>query len=162
MRLAYEALQQFLYAEARALDEARWNDWLAHYAEDVEFWMPAWDDDDRLTEDPHNEVSLIYYPSRQGLEDRVFRIQTERSSATIPDTRTGHAINNIEVLAQDESQCEVTFTWATHSFRYDTVDLYFGTSKYAIDTRGDKPLIRRKVVVLKNDYIHHLLDIYHI
>ena len=162
MRLGYEALQAFLYGEARALDEARWNDWLGHYAEDVEFWMPSWDDDDTLTTDPHNEVSLIYYPSRQGLEDRVFRIQTERSSATIPDTRTGHAIHNIEVLAQDDDGCEVTFNWATHSFRYDTVDLYFGTSKYSIDTRGDKPLIRRKVVVLKNDYIHHLLDIYHI
>ena len=50
--------------------------------------MPAWDDDDRLTEDPQSEISLIYYPDRQGLEDRVFRIKTERSSATMPDTRT--------------------------------------------------------------------------
>jgi len=160
--LSYEAIQAFLYAEARALDEHRWTDWLAHYAEDVEFHMPAWDDDDRLTSDPHNEVSLIYYPSRQGLEDRVFRIQTDRSSATTPDTRTGHSIHNIEVLSQDEKSCRVTFNWATHSFRYDIVDLYFGTSQYTLDTSGDKPLIKRKYVVLKNDYIHHLLDVYHI
>ena len=160
--LSYEQIQSFLYGEARALDEHRWADWLAHYAEDVEFFMPSWDDDDRLTTDPHNEVSLIYYPSRQGLEDRVFRIQTDRSSATMPDTRTGHAIHNIEVLAQDAAGCEVTFNWSTHSFRYDIVDLYFGSSRYTIDTRGERPLIKRKYVVLKNDYIHHLLDIYHI
>ena len=160
--LSYEALQAFLYAEARSLDEQRWTDWLEFYAADVEFYMPSWDDDDRLTTDPRNEVSLIYYPSRQGLEDRVFRIQTDRSSATTPDTRTGHAIHNIEVLSQDENSIHVTFNWATHSFRYDIVDLYFGTSQYTLDTSGEKPLIKRKHVVLKNDYIHHLLDIYHI
>ena len=96
--LSYQDIQAFVYAEARALDEHRWADWLACYADDAEFFMPSWDDDDKLTTDPNNEVSLIYYPTKQGLEDRVFRIQTERSSATMPDTRTGHAINNLDFL----------------------------------------------------------------
>ena len=162
MKTAYQDILAFVYGEARALDEKRWDDWLACYAPDVEFFMPSWDDDDRLTTDPHNEVSLIYYPSKQGLEDRVFRIKTERSSATMPDTRTGHAVSNLEVLEQDEAQCKVTFNWVTHSFRYDIIDVYFGSSEYTIDTSGDKPLIKRKYVVLKNDYIHHMLDVYHI
>jgi len=160
--LSYPELQAFVYAEARALDEHRWADWLACYADDAEFFMPSWDDDDKLTTDPQNEVSLIYYPDKQGLEDRVFRIQTDRSSATMPDTRTGHAINNLEVLSQDDKQCVVAFNWTTHSFRYDIVDVYFGSSQYTLDTSGERPLIKRKYVVLKNDYIHHLLDIYHI
>ena len=160
--LSYEAIQTFLYQEARALDERRWNDWLAFYAEDVEFWMPSWDDDDTLTTDPNNEVSLIYYACKQGLEDRVFRIETERSSATIPDTRTGHAISNVEVLSREEGEIRVRFNWITHSFRYDLVDTYFGTSEYTLDVRGPQPLITRKYVVLKNDHIHHVLDIYHI
>ena len=160
--LSYQSLQSFVFAEARALDEKRWEDWLACYADDVEFFMPSWDDDDSLTTDPQNEVSLIYYPSKQGLEDRVFRIQTERSSATMPDTRTGHAINNLEVLEQDDGECKVTFNWVTHSFRYDIVDVYFGSSQYTLDTSGPKPLIKRKYVVLKNDYINQVIDIYHI
>lgn len=160
--LSYEAIQAFVFQEARALDERRWNDWLAHYAEDVEFWMPSWDDDDTLTVDPTREVSLIYYANRQGLEDRIFRIETERSSATIPDTRHAHAITNIEVLAQDETSAKVRFNWTTHSFRYDILDIYFGYSEYTLDTTGAKPLIKKKYVVLKNDYIHHVLDIYHI
>lgn len=160
--LSYEAIQTLLYQEARALDERRWNDWLAFYAEDVEFWMPSWDDDDTLTTDPNNEVSLIYYACKQGLEDRVFRIETERSSATIPDTRTGHAISNVEVLSREEGEIRVRFNWTTHSFRYDLVDTYFGTSEYTLDVRGSQPLITRKYVVLKNDHIHHVLDIYHI
>jgi len=160
--LSYEAIQSFLYQEARALDEGRWAAWLSFYADDVTFWMPACDDDNKLPVDPHNEVSLIYYPSKQGLEDRVFRIETDRSSASTPDTRTGHAISNIEVLSQTDTTIELRFNWTTHSFRYDIVDVYFGTSEYTLDTSGPRPLIKRKYVVLKNDYIHHVLDIYHI
>ena len=160
--LSYDAIQAFLYQEARAQAEKRWVDWLACYADDVDYFMPSWDDDDTLTTDPHNEVSLIYYPSKQGLEDRVFRIETDRSSASTPDTRYNRAISNVEILAQDETRVDLCFNWTTHSFRYDIVDLYFGTSQYTLDTSGDQPLIKRKYVVLKNDYIHHLLDIYHI
>ena len=105
--LSYEAIQAFLYQEARAQAEKRWADWLAFYADDVDFFMPSWDDDDKLTTDPHNEVSLIYYPNKQGLEDRVFRIETDRSSASTPDTRYNRAITNVEILAQDDKSVEV-------------------------------------------------------
>ncbi len=160
--LSYEAIQSFIFQESRALDERRWNDWLEFYAEDVEFWMPAWDEDDTLTTDPSNEVSLMYYASRSGLEDRIFRIETERSSATIPDTRHSKTISNLEVLSQDETSARIRFNWVTHSFRYDILDTYFGYSEYTLDTSGAKPAIKKKYVVLKNDYIHHVLDIYHI
>ena len=45
-------------------------------------------------------------------------------------------------------------------FRYHTVDPYYGTS--GAGGSGAGPLIRRKTVVLKNDYIHHVVDVYHI
>jgi benzoate/toluate 1,2-dioxygenase beta subunit len=160
--LSYNDVQAFLFQEARAQAEKRWADWLAFYADDASFFMPSWDDDDKVTTDPQNEVSLIYYPNKQGLEDRVFRIETERSSATTPDTRYNRSISNVEVLSQDEKSLEVCFNWTTHSFRYQLVDVYFGTSRYKIDTSGPKPLIKSKYVVLKNDYIHHMLDVYHI
>jgi benzoate/toluate 1,2-dioxygenase beta subunit len=161
--LGHEAVTQFLYAEARALDDRDFETWLGFYHKDAEFWMPAWDDDDRLTEDPQSEISLIWYGDRAGLEDRVFRIRTERSSATsLPEPRTGHSISNVEILGRGEERIEVRFNWETLSYRYKTVDTYFGTSFYTIDTSGEKPLILKKKVVLKNDYIHHVVDIYQI
>ncbi|RBP03056.1 benzoate/toluate 1,2-dioxygenase beta subunit [Roseiarcus fermentans] len=162
MSLSIEAIAAFLYAEARAQSEKRWADWLDFYAEDAVFHMPSWDDDDRLTTDPKTEVSLMYYPNRNGLEDRVFRIETERSSATIPDTRFNRAITNIEVLSRSERAVEVCFFWTTHAFRYSAVDVYFGTATYTIDVSGPKPKIKKKYVVLKNDYVHHVLDVYYI
>jgi benzoate/toluate 1,2-dioxygenase beta subunit len=154
---------QFLYREARALDDKDWDAWLAHYAPDVEFWMPSWDDDDRLTEDPQTEISLIWYGHKGGLEDRVFRIRTERSSATsLPEPRTSHNISNVEILEQAGGLVKLRFNWATFSYRYKTTDTYYGTSFYTLDTTGPQPLIRRKKVILKNDYIHHVVDVYHI
>jgi benzoate/toluate 1,2-dioxygenase beta subunit len=162
-RLSQEAVTQFLYREARFLDDKEWESWLALYHPDIEYWMPSWDDDDRLVEDPQTEVSLIWYGHKGGLEDRVFRIKTERSSATsLPEPRTSHNISNVEILSQDAGRCRLRFNWVTFSFRYKTTDTYFGTSYYTLDTTGDEPLIRRKKIVLKNDYIHHVVDIYHV
>ena len=162
-QLSLEEATQFLYREARFLDDKDWDGWLALYAPDVEFWMPSWDDNDKLVDDPQTEISLIWYGHRGGLEDRVFRIRTERSSATsLPEPRTSHNISNVEILEQGGGAAKLRFNWATFSYRYKTTDTYFGTSYYTLDTTGPQPLIKRKKVVLKNDYIHHVVDIYHI
>ena len=161
--MTLEQVQQFLYREARYLDDREFENWLTLYAPDCEFWMPAWDDDDKLVQDPQTEISLIWYGHKGGLEDRVFRIRTERSSATsLPEPRTSHTISNVEILEQAGGECRLRFNWATLSYRYKTTDTYFGTSWYTLDTTGAEPRIRRKKVVLKNDYIHHVVDIYHI
>ncbi len=161
--LSLDEVTQFLYAEARALDDREFETWLTFYHKDAEFWMPAWDDDDTLTEDPQSEISLIWYGDRGGLEDRVFRIRTERSSATsLPEPRTSHNISNVEITGRTGASVELRFNWVTLSYRYKTTDTYFGTSFYTLDVSGERPLIRRKRVVLKNDYIHHVVDIYQI
>ena len=162
MSISYEAVRDFLYREARYLDDKDWDSWLELYAPDATFWMPSWDDNDELTEDPQREISLIWYGNRCGLEDRVFRIKTERSSASIPDTRTSHNLSNIELLEQGDGLCRVRFNWHTLSFRYKTVDSYFGSSFYTLDVRGDNPLIKAKKVILKNDYVRQVVDFYHL
>ncbi|MFS2018843.1 benzoate 1,2-dioxygenase small subunit [Massilia sp. GER05] len=155
-------IQSFLYREARLLDDEQWDDWLQCYDANARFWMPSWDDDGTLVQDPEREISLIFYPNRQGLEDRVFRIKTERSSATIPDTRTSHNIANVEIEKVEGAVHTVRFNWHTLSHRYHTDYSYFGMSRYVIDFSGPQPKILDKYVVLKNDYISQVIDIYHI
>ena len=162
MNLSYENLCAFLYKEARLLDDRDWDNWLGMYAENATYWMPAWDDDGNLTEDPQSEISLIYYARRAGLEDRVFRIRTERSSATIPDTRTNHMLSNIEIVEQAGNVVKVRFNFHNTSIRYNHTDHFCGTSFYSIDTSGPKPIITDKKVVLKTDYIRHVIDVYHV
>jgi benzoate/toluate 1,2-dioxygenase beta subunit len=163
MTITVDEVEQFLYAEARMLDDRDFEGWLECYAPDSEFWMPSWDDDDTLTTDPQSEVSLIWYGNRGGLEDRVFRIRTDRSSATsLPEPRTGHNVTNVEILAQEGDTAEIRFNWFTLYYRYETIDTYFGTSFYTLDISGERPLIKKKKVILKSDYIHHVVDIYHV
>jgi benzoate 1,2-dioxygenase, small subunit len=157
-----EQIAAFLYREARLLDDREWDEWLECYAPEATFWMPTWDDDDQLVEDPQSQVSLIYYPNRQGLEDRVFRIKTERSGATMPEPRTCHMITNIEIVERREQDLDLRFNWHTLSHRYQTTMSFFGTSYYTLDLSGDAPKITAKKVVLKDDYIHQVIDVYHV
>jgi benzoate/toluate 1,2-dioxygenase beta subunit len=97
------------------------------------------------------------------LEDRVFRIKTDRSSATsLPEPRTSHNISNVEIIAQSATTVELRFNWLTLYYRYQNIDPYFGTAFYTLAVDGPQPLIKNKKVILKNDYIHHVVDIYHI
>ena len=162
MTISYENVCAFLYREARLLDDRDWDTWLEMYDENATFWMPAWDDDGELTEDPQSEISLIYYARRAGLEDRVYRIRTERSSATIPDTRTSHNISNIEIVEQGNGIAKLRFNWHTMSVRYNHTDHFVGTSFYTVDITGANPIIKEKKVVLKTDYIRHVIDVYHV
>lgn len=162
MSTSYQALTAFLYREARLLDDRQWDAWLTCYAPTATFWMPAWDDDDQLVEDPQQHISLIYYPNREGLEDRVFRIKTERSGASMPEPRTAHLITNVEVLEERPGQVDLRFNWHTLSHRYKVTDSFFGASFYTLDISGEQPLIMSKKVVLKDDYIHQVIDIYHV
>src|SRR5699024_12364669 len=78
----HRALLSFPTRRSSDLDDWQFDEWLECYHPDAEFWMPAWDVDGTLTTDPQNDISLIWYPDRSGLEDRVFRIKTDRSGAT--------------------------------------------------------------------------------
>ena len=57
--------------ESACLDERRWDEWLALFAADCEYWVPTWVTEERLADDPQSQLSQIYYSSRAGLEDRI-------------------------------------------------------------------------------------------
>lgn len=162
MSTTHDSVAAFIYREARLLDDREWDAWLNCYAEDASYWMPAWDDDDRLTEDPQSEISLIYYPDRSGLEDRVFRIKTERSGASTPEPRTSHMISNIEILAHSQAGIELRYNFHTLNHRYKVTDHFFGVVFLTLRVSGEGYLIAAKKIVLKNDYIRQVIDIYHI
>ncbi len=68
--LNLEQVRQFLYYEARLLDDRQWDEWLSCYSPQVVYWMPAWGDDDQLTRDPRpakrDFAYLLPQPRRAG------------------------------------------------------------------------------------------------
>ncbi len=160
--MSYGDICAFLYREVRLLDDREFDAWLECYADSAEYWMPAWTDDDELSTDPQTEISLIYYGNRRGLEDRVYRLKTERSSASTPEARTAHFICNVEVLDRRGALMDLRYNWHTLSHRYQQTAQFFGTTFLTLDTTGDDPKILKKKIVLKDDYIHQVIDVYHV
>ncbi|MCE0799103.1 benzoate 1,2-dioxygenase small subunit [Buttiauxella sp. A2-C1_F] len=162
MSLDINAISQFLYYEASLLDDRQWDEWISCYSPKVVYWMPAWGDDDQLTTDPYSQISLIFYPNRQGLEDRVYRIKTERSGASTPEPRTTHMLSNIAIVGQSGNSVDVRYNWVTHSHRYQQSGYFFGTTYCTLDLSESRPQITRKTIHLNNDYIRQVIDIYHV
>jgi 3-phenylpropionate/cinnamic acid dioxygenase small subunit len=148
--------------EVVCLDERRWGDWLELFAQDCEYWAPAWKMDGLLTSDPQAELSHIYYPSRAGLEDRVIRIQSRSSPASQPGRRTAHLIGNIQLLEEPSSRSmRLRSTWVTHVFTIQTHEAhaFFGYTEHSLIFQNDKWVFSHKKIILQNDYIPSMLDI---
>ncbi len=155
------SVERFLGREALCLDERKWDEWLALYREDAEYWLPAWDDDGELTVDPQTEISLIYYPSRAGLEDRIYRIRSRRSSATMPLMRTCHMFTLLSVEGRDGGVRART-SWTVQSVREDRTLAYYGWADYDLAEHGDTWLIARKKTVVLNDLADTMIDVYNV
>lgn len=154
------SVSELLYREARYVDEKRWDDWIALFDPKVEYWIPAWDADNELTTDPLTEMSLIYYGDRTGLEDRVFRLRTGRSAASTPMPRTCHTVSNVLAEPQNDGSCTASATFVTNLFRRNAEQHFFGRYDYVLIPVDGSWKIRRKKVVVLNDLIDTVLDIY--
>ena len=108
------------------------------------------------------QISLIYYPDRDGLEDRVFRIKTERSGASTPEPRTSHNVTNVELMATRPGEVDVRYNFHTLSHRYKVTDQFFGTMFVTLREDEGQIIIAAKKIVLKNDYIRQVIDVYHV
>ena len=154
------SVSEFLAREALYLDSQRWDEWLALYEESAEYWVPAWDSENEHTTDPRGEISLIYYSCRQGLEDRVFRLRTGRSAASTPLPRTCHLVSNILPSPNLDGTCSVSAKWVTHLYRKSQATHFFGQYDYLLVPDKDSWRIRKKRILVFNDRIPTVLDIY--
>jgi 3-phenylpropionate/cinnamic acid dioxygenase small subunit len=158
-----EAAADLLYAEASFLDRQQWDDWLALYLEECEFWMPAWKSEHALTDDPRRELSLVYYSSRTDLHDRVSRARSGRSVASVPMPRTQHMLSNIVVQQhEDDRACTVYSNWMVNLVRLKQRerDCLFGRYEHELALADVGWRIRKKKIVLMNDRMRTMVDFY--
>ncbi|HGE2269930.1 TPA: anthranilate 1,2-dioxygenase small subunit [Pseudomonas aeruginosa] len=155
-------VEQFLYRHAELCDAQDWDGYLAQFDEQCKFHLPQWESEQRYTRDPKREMSLIYYPSRAGLEDRVFRIRTGKAASTVPMPRTLHQIGNVRIAEEGEGLLRVRVNWQTLFQRLDQTGSFFGHATYRLKPHGEAWLIARKHIVLLNDRIDSVLDFYHL
>ncbi len=158
----YDSVNRFLCSEANALDQRHWDKWLALFADDVEYWVPAWDSEFDLTTDPATEVSLIYIRSKIEIEDRLWRFTSGQSAASVPLPRTVHYISNIEIVDAKRDLVDVRAKWLTHAYRFKESHFFGGHCEYTLRRQGVDYLIQRKKSILVNDRPVATVDLYHL
>ncbi len=92
-------VEQFLYREARLLDNERWDDWLALMAEDIHYWMPTMENRRRADKNGTYAVDrgALYNDNLLDLTRRVTRFKQPTAWAEDPATRHAHVVAGIEV-----------------------------------------------------------------
>lgn len=87
MEVSREQVIDFLYEEARMLDEGRYDDWLALWAQDGIYWMPL----DYKQGDDLALTSLLYEDMFM-LRLRVERLNGARTFSQKPKSRCHHVL----------------------------------------------------------------------
>jgi len=159
-----EAATELLLEEADTIDQRRWDDWLALFEEDATYYAPAWEGDDDLTSDPHQEISLIFCGNRERMWDRVWRIKSNLSSSLARMPRTCHLVTNIRVSDVSNSTLKATANFRTETFKHEEKDstAFFGRYLYDLKRTGDQLTIQNKKIIVYNDIIPRQMDIFNI
>lgn len=97
MTITRDDLLDFIYAEARMLDEGRYDEWLDLWLPDGHYWMPL----DWKQEDPLHVTSLLYEDIFM-LKLRVERLNGARTFSQKPKSRCHHVIQRPFVDKMDE------------------------------------------------------------
>ena len=159
---ALDIANELLVREAFLIDRRDWGGWLALYAEDAVFWVPAWRDESTEIDDPEREISLIYHTQRVGLEERVMRLRSRVSLTTMPMPRTTHFLSNLAVIGPTARRIDARVNFQVQIFepRTTTQRVHFGYYEVALVLRNDGWQIARKKIHLLNDSVSPVIDFY--
>ncbi len=161
-------VEQFLYREARWLDERRFHEWLELLTEDVHYWMPvrtnryptsskaiAILDPTRYAEEElsREDELAILDETKETLAGRIARLDTGMAWAEDPPSRTRHMIANIEVEPGEiASELKVYSNFLVYRNRAETEqDFYVGSRQDVLrKVDGAWKIARRKIILDQN------------
>ncbi len=141
------ALEQFLYLEARLLDEQRWDEWNDLFVEDGEYWVPA----THGQPDPLRHMSIMHEKSLLRAV-RLKRYSHPNAMSLQPRPRTAHLISNVMLDDFDEAGKTVSTNarFIMLEYRRDSQFTYGGAVSHDLLVTGEGFRIQRKKVELAN------------
>ena len=171
-------VEQFLYLEARLLDNRRFHEWLGLFTDDVHYWMAS-----RANRYPRSSKAIaILDPERYAEEDlngaeelglfdediktltaRVARLDTGMAWAEDPPSRTRHLITNIEVVpVEAEQELKVHCNFLVYRSRGETEqDFYVGAREDRLRrVDGAWKIARRRMLLDQNVLLAKNLSIF--
>jgi 3-phenylpropionate/cinnamic acid dioxygenase small subunit len=162
------SVEQFLYREARLLDERRFHEWLGLFTDDIHYWMAARTnlyprssraiaifDADRYAHDDSDATDELglFDEDLGALKARVARLDTGMAWAEDPPSRTRHLITNIEVSSEaQDGQLTVHCNFIVYRSRGETEqDFYVGARQDKLRRiDGEWRIASRRMVLDQN------------
>jgi 3-phenylpropionate/cinnamic acid dioxygenase small subunit len=150
--------------EAQLLDEQDWDKWLALYQEDAQFWVPTWLSETQLTSDPARELSFMFLDGRKLLAERVHRVTSGRSVASVPVPRTTHLVAGSVVSAGPGDSVTVKSAWTCHVYppKEAVLVTYAGRYEHELAWTPQGWRIARKKIILTNDQLQSKVDFFYL
>jgi 3-phenylpropionate/cinnamic acid dioxygenase small subunit len=163
-------VEQFLYREARLLDERCFHEWLELFTDDVRYWMPVRSnrypkaskaisilDPERYAEEElaKDDELAILDETKETLARRIARLDTGMAWAEDPPSRTRHLIANIEVEpGESESVLKVYSNFIVYRNRGETEqDFYVGGRQDVLRKASGTWKIARRTIVLDQNVL---------
>ena len=143
--LRREDCEDFLLHEARLLDEAKFDAWLALFTPDAQYWVPS----EPNQQSPHDTVSLMY-DDRRLLETRVRRLASPRIYSQEPRSRTSRIVANVTLEESSADHALVRSKFMMIEFRRNEQRLFGGTCFHRLVRHESALRIRLKRVDLLN------------
>jgi 3-phenylpropionate/cinnamic acid dioxygenase small subunit len=144
------AIENFIYREARFMDQHRYDEWEALWADDAIYWVPC-DGDDT---DPLHHISIIY-ADRAGIAARIARLKTGTAWSQEPKSNLRRVVSNIETIEDETGEITVHSNFFIYEVRKRSVDVWHniwaGSSTHRLRPEGDDFKVAYKKVLLVND-----------
>lgn len=147
-------IEQFIYREARLLDERRFWEWDQLFTDAGMYWVPQL----HGQADPFEHISL-FWENRMLREVRIRRVENVRNWSQQPPTRTAHLVGNVMVEGLDrEGLLVVSATFQVSEWRLEQRQLAGRyTYKLASQDSGDwKIQLKRVDLINCNDVFANL------
>lgn len=150
-------LQQFIFHEARLLDERRWPEWLALWTDDGMYWIPQ----QHGQASPYDHISLAW-EDKMLREVRVRRIENARNWSQQPPTHATRLVGSVSVEGVDAGgNLVLRSAFQMTEWRKKATRQLAGHYWHKLAAEGDGWRVRMKRVHLVNcDATHENLEVF--
>jgi benzoate/toluate 1,2-dioxygenase beta subunit len=149
MPLDRHQIENFLYREARLMDENAYDEWFALWTDDAMYWVPANEDDI----DPLRHVSIVY-EDKAHLEDRIARLKSDAAYAQDPRSRMRRVISNIEIEEGEQGDVIVYSNFNLTELRRSQQRTFAGRTIHKLRPEGNSfKIAYKKVLLVNNDEV---------
>lgn len=147
-----DEIEQFLYREARLLDQERWDEWLALMSADIHYWMPMPENRRRVDKlDAYTEGrGALYDDDLRDLTRRIARFKQPSAWAEDPPTRHVHVISGVEAYQSEKlNEYVVHSTFVNYRSRGEKDnDLLVGRRRDLLVFDGDAFKVKRRMILI--------------